>query len=236
MPALGPLAIAANILYRRMSNERNTDTITGSTSMGPFVSSIFFFLLHSPAKLERLVAEVRGTFPSEDEIGIGTRLDSCEYLWACVDELFRMMPVISNALFRTALAGGSVIDGHYLGEGTQVGSSIFEVHRNEEYFSEPHEFKPERYLGTDDEKKEAKRYFVPFSRGPRICVGQALAYTVVVEMVAKTLWKYDIRLAPEACCGSLSLDELRPHHSFDSYIGMKTKGPMVQFRKREQEV
>lgn len=209
---------------------------TGSTSVGPFVSSIFFFLVHSPAKLEQLVAEIRQTFASEDEISIGSKLDSCEYLWACVDELFRLMPVISNALFRTTLKGGCVIDGHFFEEGTQLGSSIFEIHRNEKYFPEPHEFKPERYLGTEEEKKEGKKHFVAFSRGNRACPGQGLAYTVMVELVAKTLWKYDMRLAPEACCGSLSVDELHPHHEYDSYIGMKTKGPLVQLKKRQDVI
>lgn len=207
----------------------NSDS--GSTTIGPFVSAIFFMLLHAPAKLERLAAEIRG-LESEEEICIDGKLEQCEYLWACVDELFRLMPVINNALFRTVQKGGIVINGTYFGEGTDLGSSIFEINRNEKYFEDPHEFKPERYLGTEEEKKEAKKYWVPFGKGNRACVGQTLAYTLTVQTVAKAIWHCDVRLAPESCCGSVPTEEIQAHHEFDSFIGLRTSGPLMQVRRR----
>ena len=189
-------------------------------------------LLHAPAKLDRLATEIRA-LPSEDEICIDSQLDQCEYLWACIDELFRLMPVINNALFRTVQKGGVVINGTYFPEGTDLGSSIFEINRNEKYFEDPHEFKPERYLGgSEEERKEAKKYWVPFGKGNRTCVGQTLAYVITVQAVAKVIWEYDVRLAPEACCGSVPEEKLASHHNFDSFIGIRTSGPLIQVRKR----
>lgn len=160
---------------------------SGSTSIGSFISAIFSMLLHAPSTLDRLATEIR-SLPSESEIRIDGQLDNCAYLWASVDELFRLMPVMNNALFRTVQKGGVVINNTYFPEGTDLGSSIFEINRNEQYFDEPHAFKPERCLGsTEEERKEAKKYWVPFGRGNRTCVGQTLAYVITVQTVAKVL-------------------------------------------------
>jgi cytochrome P450 len=199
--------------------------------MGPFVSALFSYLLHSRAKLDRLVAEIRA-LDSEDDISIDGKLNQCEYLWACVDELFRLMPTINNPLFRTVLPGGVVITDRFFEQGIELGASTFEIHRNEKYFPDPHTFKPERFLGSAEEKKAAKKFWVPFSRGNRTCVGQSLAFMVTAQMVARVVWCCDVRLAPEACCGGVAEEELRAHHEYDSFVGLRTEGPLVQVRRR----
>jgi cytochrome P450 len=188
--------------------------LLGSTTMGPFVSALFSYLLHSPAKLDRLVAEIRA-LDSEADISIDGKLNQCEYLWACVDELFRLMPTITNPLFRTVLPGGVVITDRFFEQGIELGASTFEIHRNEKYFPDPHNFKPERFLGSAEEKKAAKKFWVPFSRGNRTCVGQSLAFMVTAQMVARVVWCCDVRLAPEACCGGVAEEEMRAHHEYD---------------------
>lgn len=200
--------------------------------MGPFISASFCLLLHSPAKLNRLVSEIRNTLDSEDDICIGGRLDKCEYLWACIDEVFRLMPNLANPLFRAVQKGGVVINDLYFDEGIDLGCSIFEIHRNEKYFSDPHVFKPERYLGTEEERKESKKFWVPFSRGNRACVGPALAYMVIGQTIAKIVWRYDVRLAPEACCGGVAVGQLRDHFEYDSFVGLRMKGLLLRVRER----
>ena len=43
------------------------------------------------------------------------------------------------------------------------------VHLNQEIFTEPHAFKPERWLGASAESLE--HWLVTFSKGPRSCLG-----------------------------------------------------------------
>lgn len=38
-------------------------------------------------------------------------------------------------------------------------------------FTEPYEFRPERWLGMAAEQAYLERYFVPFGRGQRMCLG-----------------------------------------------------------------
>ena len=83
-----------------------------------------------------------------------------------------------------------------------------------------------------EDKKAAKKYWVPFSRGNRTCVGQSLAFMVTAQMAARVVWDCDVRLAPEACCGGVAAGDLRAHHEYDSFIGLRTEGPLVQVRRR----
>lgn len=52
----------------------------GRDQMRSFVSAMFFFFLHSLAKFDGLVTEIRTTLDSEDDISIDGKLNQCEYL------------------------------------------------------------------------------------------------------------------------------------------------------------
>ena len=68
-----------------------------------------------------------------------------------------------------------VIDGQSIYEGTKVAISIWGLHRNEEYWENLLKFNPYRFMG--DEYKQGNPYCcIPFSGGPRNCVGQKFAF------------------------------------------------------------
>jgi hypothetical protein len=94
------------------------------------------------AKLDHLVTEIRTVQDTEDDISIDGQLNQCEYLWACVDELFRLTPTITSPLFRTVFpCGVVVIRDRYPEQGVESGCSNPEIHRNEK-FQDPHAFIP----------------------------------------------------------------------------------------------
>ncbi len=51
---------------------------------------------------------------------------------------------------------------------TIVGMSVTAVHLNARLFPNPNSFVPERWLQTSS---DSDRYLVPFSKGPRTCLG-----------------------------------------------------------------
>jgi cytochrome P450 len=53
-----------------------------------------------------------------------------------------------------------------------VFSSFNALHLNEHVFPEPEAFKPERWLTSPDQLAIMKQHFVPFSVGPRACIGR----------------------------------------------------------------
>jgi len=215
-----------------VQSEIDADLATGTTSIPPLISTVLFYLLHYPHTLERLTSEVRAAFPDESSIRLGATLNSCICLTACLDETFRMNPQVANTLFRDVLPGGATVQGDFFAEGTMIGAAIWSIHRNEAHYANPHTFIPERYLGaTEEERREAKRCWFPFSTGPRTCVGQRFAYVILSLVVARMLHRYDLRLSPEApCCGKKGAGEKCTDRAFGSWIGLKVEGPVAQVK------
>ena len=63
-----------------------------------------------------------------------------------------------------------------LPKGYPVSMSSYWMHNDPTIFPEPHIFKPERWICGPEELKVLNSYFVPFSRGSRMCLAQKYVY------------------------------------------------------------
>jgi len=89
------------------------------------------------------------------------------------------------------------VDGQVIPRGTAVGVSLYSLLHNPDYFPEPFAFRPERWLGPeDDARTKMRRAFAPFALGDRGCAGKAMTYLEASLTVAKTLWYFDFETAP----------------------------------------
>lgn len=198
------------------------------------MSGAFFYLAHHPDSLARLIREVRTSFAHEEEISMGAQLHSCTFLQACINETVRLVPSVSNAPPRDVQAGGILVDDEFVPQGTTLGTSIYTIQRNPRYFTAPDEFRPERWIVdpetgvNEDDIKTAKQGFCPFSIGPRSCVGWKLAWTELNVSIARTLFQYDMRLAPEATCCHGKRNDCE--YQFKGWMTSAVEGPWVQFR------
>lgn len=59
----------------------------------------------------------------------------------------------------------------YYPKGTRVMFSIIGIHTSPKYFENPDKFDPERFMPENADKLN-KHSFVPFSVGPRNCIGK----------------------------------------------------------------
>lgn len=208
----------------------------GADTTATAMAGTFFHLAHKPDLLARLVSELRTTFADEEDIHMGPELDSCELLQASINETMRLAPSVATTIPRTVLKGGLMVDGEFIPEGTMVGTTTYAVHRNPNYFSCPDAYFPDRWianpdLGVDEESiKTANQAFVPFSSGARSCVGWKLAWAELNVTIARALFRYDMRMAPDArCCGGKSNDcDFR----LKGWVTSAVEGPWVQFKLR----
>lgn len=56
---------------------------------------------------------------------------------------------------------------------TPVYINVIAIHFNEEYYPEPHEWRPERF-GITTENDNHDFTFLPFGEGPRFCIGMLI--------------------------------------------------------------
>jgi cytochrome P450 len=62
---------------------------------------------------DKLVAEVRGRFATEDEIRFEI-LKDLPYMSACINEAMRIFPPVPAGLLRTVPKNGDTIDGYFV--------------------------------------------------------------------------------------------------------------------------
>lgn len=209
------------------------------------MSSLFFYLSRNRHVYDRLAAEIRQTFANDSEIRGGASLASCRYLRACIDEALRISPPVSGTLWRELYPEEQgkpfIVDGRIIPPGTQVGVSIYALHHNEEYFSDPFAFCPERWL-VENKSTLSRMHsaFGPFSLGPRGCAGKAMAYLEASLVIAKTIWRFDFEAAPGkegelgagipgSGGGRDRPDEFQLYDTF----GSRHDGPTLVFRVRD---
>jgi cytochrome P450 len=215
------------------------------------MAATLFYLVRNPRALALVTEEVRAKFNEVEEIRQGSQLTSCTFLRACIDEAMRLSPSVGGLLPREVLTGGMTIDGESVPAGTVVGVPHYAIHHNPDYYPEPFDFVPERWiigstLGntkegpkvTEDDVVRAQSAFCPFSVGPRGCIGKGLAYVEMTTTLARVLFMYDLRRAvgvtdPGEGKEGAEWGRHRPgeFQLVDTFTSLKN-GPMVEFRKR----
>ncbi|CRG83418.1 Isotrichodermin C-15 hydroxylase [Talaromyces islandicus] len=202
----------------------------GSDTANTSLASIFYFLVHNPIVLDKLQHSIRKSFNSVDEISNGQALTSNTYLRACVDEAMRLCPPVPMLLPREVCAGGQIIMGEYFPAGTVVGVPTYALHHDTRYFQDAFAYNPSRWDENENETLDLQRKaFIPFSLGPRGCIGRHVALFELYLAVARVLFMYDIRLAP-------GMEQLgvgpAGEYKIKDYFIVGKEGPVVQFRNR----
>lgn len=103
---------------------------------------------------------------------------------AVIEEAMRLFPP-APAMIRQAVAD-DVIEGHEVKAGDSIVIAPWLIQRHEKLWDEPEVFKPERFLPQN--RKSIDRYaWLPFSGGPRICIGAAFAMQEAVVALAEIM-------------------------------------------------
>lgn len=172
---------------------------------------------------------------------MGPKLNSCKYLRACVDETMRMCPSVGSSLLREVQKGGAMVDGEFIPAGCDVGTPIYSIQHSAEYFSAPFTFCPERWIvgesgATQESVALASSAYVPFSSGPRGCVGKGMAMTEMMLTMAVVLYRLDLKIAKGDSAGGMPDAEWGRHRpnefQLKDHVTAARDGPMLHFRER----
>ena len=218
--------------------------IAGSDTTSISLAAATFYMARNPIVQTRLAAEVRQAFPSVKDIRGGDRLQKhCKYLQAFIKETLRMSPPTPADMPREVLPGGIVVDGTYVPEGLTVSTCAFCMHHSRDLYEDPFVFRPGRWIvdesgSTAETVARADSGYMPFSAGPRGCVGKSLAYLEMSVAIAKLVHQFELRQDPTSDnLGGGSPDkmegrrEAEQYQLYDIFVSMRY-GPIIRLKKR----
>lgn len=127
-------------------------------------------------------------------------LNSLPYTLAVIKETLRIYPLASTMRegqhnFHLTVPGSSI---QYPTEGTGLWLSAHWIQTSPDYWPEPSKFRPERWLVEQGHPlRPIKDTWIPFSAGPRNCIGMELALTQLKLVTIFTARTFDIEQAWE---------------------------------------
>lgn len=96
-----------------------------------------------------------------------------------------------------------------LAPGSMLVVSPWLIHRNRTIWTQPHAFDPDRF-DRPEEKSACRHAYMPFGKGPRICIGAGFAQQEAMILIARLLSAFDLAPAPGPKPEPVSRLTLRP--------------------------
>ena len=194
--------------------EAMTIIVAGHETTASTLSMIWYLLSQNREVEMRLSAELSGLMSSK--FPDMEALANFAYTRLVIDEALRLYP--PGWLMTRRAIEDDYLGEYYVPAGTEVYISPYVIQRHQDLWLEPESFHPERFKSTDvGEKRSAA--MLPFSAGPRNCIGNARTEMQVHLITVAS----HIRLAlcQTGSAGIRSVN-LRSRHDFIMSPEMKT--------------
>ncbi|GBC06781.1 hypothetical protein RclHR1_07040004 [Rhizophagus clarus] len=162
---------------------------TGTTTTT--LCSIVYLLAKHPEHEERMVKEILSVIGNDDRI-TSSDLPKLPFTEAVINESMRLYPVVPIT-YRYSPDQDTKIGDYHFNKGTIFAINLSHIHRNAEYFENPDQFIPERFLGNW--KERIPQYaFSPFGHGMRSCPGKNFSMAEIKVILATIYRKYTFKL------------------------------------------
>lgn len=180
-----------------------------------FAMSAAFYVLSKHPEVQKIIREEIKSVIGDDRNKSLTYQDLQElkYLDLVIKEVLRLypsVPTIARELDHDVEFKGKIIP-----KDTVFSIFIYGINRDPDYHDDPELFKPERFLDVSSKKPYA---YVPFSAGPRNCIGQKYAMLEMKALISKMLMHFEILLSNPS-----SELELAPEIILKAHNGVNVK-------------
>jgi len=178
---------------RHVRDEVMTLLLAGHETTALALSWAFLMLDRNPSARDRLEAELASVLVDRDGPPSPADVPALPYAHAVVNETLRLFPpayVTGREAVRDTTVGGVRIPKRHI-----ILISMYTTHRDPRFFTEPDEFRPERWL-DGLEKGLPRGAFIPFGLGSRKCVGASFAMMEATLLLATIARRWRFELAP----------------------------------------
>ncbi|KAH8380304.1 hypothetical protein KR009_009855, partial [Drosophila setifemur] len=173
--------------------EVDTFMFEGHDTTTSALSFCLYEVSRHPEVQEKLHEEILRVIGSDRSRPVTIRdLGELKYMESVIKESLRMYPpvpivgrkLVSDFKYTHSKFGDGVVPA-----GTEIIVGIFGIQRQPDTFPDPDKFIPERFENGD---RVAPFKMIPFSAGPRNCIGQKFAQLEMKMMLAKIVREYEL--------------------------------------------
>ncbi|GMP84799.1 hypothetical protein CsSME_00038181 [Camellia sinensis var. sinensis] len=170
--------------------------VAGHETTGSVLTWTAYLLSKDPSSLSKAQEEVdrvlQGRSPTYEDI------KNLKFLTRCINESLRLYPHPPVLLRRAQVA--DVLPGNYkVNPGQDIMISVYNIHHSPQVWDRAEVFVPERFDldGPMPNETNTDFRFIPFSGGPRKCIGDQFALLEAIVALAIFVQHMDFELVPD---------------------------------------
>ncbi|XP_045444893.1 cytochrome P450 4V2 isoform X1 [Pipistrellus kuhlii] len=174
--------------HESIREEVDTFMFEGHDTTAAGINWALYLLGCYPEVQKKVGNELDEVFGNSDRPVTLEDLKKLKYLECVIKETLRVFP--SVPIIARELNEDCDVGGYILTKGSQLLIIPYALHRDPRYFPDPEEFKPERFFPENSTGRHPYAY-VPFSAGPRNCIGQRFAMMeekVILSCILRHFW------------------------------------------------
>ncbi|KAJ2949959.1 hypothetical protein O0L34_g11282 [Tuta absoluta] len=200
--------------------EVDTFLFEGHDTTAAALSFMIMRIANEPHVQEKIYEELVHVFGESTRLPTTSDLNELKYLECCIKESLRIYP---SVFFMARLINEDVMLGGYLVPGgVVIHVHVYDLHHDPAIYPDPEKFDPDRFLPEQVVKRHPYAY-LPFSAGPRNCIGQKFAMLEMKTVMSGLLRRF--RLEPVTRADQVMLV---------SDLVLRSKNPLyVRFRPRK---
>ncbi|KAI0465624.1 cytochrome P450 [Xylaria cf. heliscus] len=184
--------------FQELTAEALTQLIAGSDTTSNTSCALLYHAARTPGVIKKLQEELDAAIPNNStKVPDYESVRNLPYLEAVIHETMRIHSTSGIGLPRQIPhdSPGLELHGHYFPPGTVLSVPTYTIHHSTDIWGvDADEFRPERWEIATPRQRNA---FIPFSYGPRSCVGRNVAEMEMKMIAATWLRRYDVFLRQE---------------------------------------
>jgi cytochrome P450 len=174
---------------QQIRDEIVTLFLAGHETTANALSWTWYLLAQHPEVEQKLHEELDSVL--HDRVPTLADLKQLPYTELVLQESMRLYPPVWN-MSRQALTDVEV-GGYIIPQGSEVNLNTYAMHHDPRWWDEPERFLPERF-NLEHQSKIPRMAYLPFSTGPRVCIGNSFALMEARLILATIASRYRLSM------------------------------------------
>ncbi|CAG8623222.1 2192_t:CDS:2, partial [Scutellospora calospora] len=170
-----------------------TFLLAGNETVSIALAWTLYFLAKNPDMQDLLHKEILNVFTDRNHFPTLDEIEQLKYLECVFKETLRITPPVP-ALQRYNLKD-EIMNGYFIPKGTPLTIPINAIHNDPSIWGDDAEyFNPSRWLNPEIRSKVTSNNFLPFSSGPKSCLGMKMAQLEFKSVLSIMIRNFKFRL------------------------------------------